>query len=46
VDQEYRPPGLAGRRYYEPSTHGAERRVAERMAERTARPTEEDADER
>ena len=46
VDQEYRPPGLAGRRYYEPSTHGAERRVAERMAERTARPTEEEPDER
>ena len=32
------PPALAGRRYYEPSTHGAERRVAERMAERTVTP--------
>jgi putative ATPase len=42
VDQEYRPPGLAGRRYYEPSTHGAERRVAERMAERTSPPTDEE----
>ncbi len=42
VDQEYRPPGLAGRRYYEPSTHGAERRVAERMAERRNPPTDEE----
>ena len=42
VDQEYRPAELAGRRYYEPSTHGAERRVAERMAERRPGPTEED----
>ncbi len=32
LEQEYRPPGLAGRRYYEPSTHGAERHVAERLA--------------
>jgi hypothetical protein len=44
VEQEYRPPGLVGRRYYEPSSHGAERRVAERMAERTS--TEEAQDER
>ena len=43
VDQEYRPPGLAGRRYYEPSTQGAERRVAERMAERTSPPNEEES---
>ena len=43
VDQDYRPPGLAGRRYYEPSTHGAERRVAERMAERTSTPNDEES---
>ena len=43
VDQEYRPPGLAGRRYYEPSTHGAERRVAERMAEHTSTPNDEES---
>ncbi|HET9542521.1 MAG TPA: replication-associated recombination protein A, partial [Acidimicrobiales bacterium] len=43
VDQEYRPPGLAGRRYYEPSTQGAERRVAERMAERTSPPKDEES---
>ena len=43
VDQEYRPPGLAGRRYYEPSTQGAERRVAERMAERTSPRNEEES---
>ena len=42
VDQSYRPPGLEGRRYYEPSTHGAERRVAERMAERSRAPEETD----
>jgi putative ATPase len=42
VEQDYRPPGLAGRRYYEPSSHGAERRVAERMAEHTSSPDEED----
>ncbi|MET0666105.1 MAG: replication-associated recombination protein A [Acidimicrobiales bacterium] len=43
VDQDYRPPGLAGRRYYEPSTHGAERRVAERMAERTSTRNDEES---
>jgi putative ATPase len=43
VDQEYRPPGLAGRRYYEPSTQGAERRVGERMAERTNPPNDEES---
>jgi putative ATPase len=42
VEQDYRPPGLVGRRYYEPSTHGAERRVAERMAEHTSPPEEDD----
>jgi putative ATPase len=31
VPQEYRPPEVAGRVYYEPSDHGFEREVAERM---------------
>jgi replication-associated recombination protein RarA len=31
VPQEYRPPEVAGRVYYEPSGHGFEPEVAERM---------------
>ena len=31
VPQQYRPPEVEGRIYYEPSEHGAEREVAERM---------------
>jgi putative ATPase len=31
VPQQYRPPEVAGRVYYEPSEHGAEQEVAERM---------------
>jgi putative ATPase len=31
VPQSYRPPEVEGRTYYEPSEHGAEREVAERM---------------
>ena len=31
VPQEYRPPEVAGRVYYEPSGHGAEQEVADRM---------------
>jgi putative ATPase len=31
VPQEHRPPEVAGRRYYEPSVHGREAQVAERM---------------
>jgi putative ATPase len=31
VPQQYRPPELAGRVYYEPTGHGAEEEVAERM---------------
>ena len=31
VPQEYRPPEVAGRVYYEPSEHGAEQEIAERM---------------
>jgi putative ATPase len=30
VQQQYAPDGLAGKRYYLPSTHGAEARVSER----------------
>ncbi len=33
VDQQYRPAELAGRVYYEPSDHGAEERVRQRMNE-------------
>ena len=32
VAQEYRPDAVARRRYYEPSDHGAERQIGERMA--------------
>lgn len=31
VPQEHRPPEVAGRRYYEPSPHGHEREIGERM---------------
>jgi putative ATPase len=34
VPQSYRPPEVEGRTYYEPSEHGAEREVAERMKQR------------
>ncbi len=34
VDQAYRPPEVARRRYYEPSPHGHEREISERMASR------------
>jgi putative ATPase len=30
VQQQYAPDGLVGKRYYEPTTHGAEARVSER----------------
>jgi putative ATPase len=33
VEQQHLPDALAGRRYYEPSDHGAERRIAERLGE-------------
>ena len=36
VDQQYLPDRLADRRYYEPSDHGYERNIAERMATRRA----------
>jgi putative ATPase len=34
VAQEYRPPEVAGRRYYEPSSHGQEKEISDRMATR------------
>jgi putative ATPase len=34
VAQEYRPPEVAGRVYYEPSAHGEEREIYERMRSR------------
>jgi putative ATPase len=40
VPQAYRPPELADRRYYEPSAHGDEARIAERLA-RQGEPAEE-----
>jgi putative ATPase len=43
VRQQYAPDGLTGRRYYEPTTHGAEARVAER-AERIRSVLDSDAE--
>jgi putative ATPase len=34
VEQDYRPPQVAGRRYYEPSDHGAEAALGERLRRR------------
>ncbi len=39
VDQQYLPDELVGRRYYEPSQHGAEAEIARRQAERTPPPS-------
>ena len=36
VEQQYLPDELVGRRYYEPSDHGYERTIGERMAARRA----------
>ncbi|MEZ5178840.1 MAG: replication-associated recombination protein A [Acidimicrobiales bacterium] len=38
VPQGYRPPEVADRTYYEPSAHGYEREIRERMATRTEHP--------
>jgi putative ATPase len=38
VLQQYRPAALEGRVYYEPSRHGHEQEVADRMAEREEHP--------
>ena len=49
VEQDYRPVEVAGRRYYEPSAHGHERKIAEHMAHRTPTTrgaTESDAPDR
>ena len=40
VPQEYRPPEVAGRVYYEPSEHGREREIAERMRSRSGEESE------
>ena len=40
VPQQYRPAEVAGRRYYDPSTHGFEKEIADRMATRTPREDE------
>jgi putative ATPase len=43
VDMECLPPSLAGRRYYNPTDRGAEKRIAERLEEirkRRAKPAE------
>jgi len=37
VPQDHRPPEVAGRVYYEPSDHGFEREVAERMGDQSDR---------
>lgn len=36
VPQEYRPPEVAGRRYYDPSRHGREKEIDEHMRQITA----------
>jgi putative ATPase len=33
VDMDCLPPSLAGRRYYHPTNHGSEKRIAERLEE-------------
>ena len=33
VDMDCLPPSLTGRRYYHPTTHGLEKRIAERLEE-------------
>jgi putative ATPase len=45
VPQSYRPPEIEGRAYYEPSDHGAEREVAERMHQRQNDDEDRDAAE-
>jgi putative ATPase len=40
VPQVYRPPAVAGRTYYEPSAHGFEQEIAERMSRRDQHPTD------
>jgi len=33
LDMDCLPPSLAGRRYYHPTNHGSEKRIAERLEE-------------
>jgi putative ATPase len=40
VEQQYRPTGILGHLYYEPSTHGAEAVLAERLRRQRRRPEE------
>ncbi len=42
VPQQHLPDGLVGRRYYEPSTHGREQEIAERMDRHLAEPHPDD----
>ena len=44
VDQQYQPDGLTDRRWYQPSRHGFEKEIDERMTSR--RPSSEQHDER
>ncbi len=46
VAQQYLPDSLVDRRWYEPSEHGAEVRVAERMARRESETTSSDDEQR
>jgi len=46
VEQDYRPPEVAGHVYYEPSAHGAEAGVAERLARTGDSPVTATAPER
>jgi putative ATPase len=41
VDQEHRPPEVAERRYYQPSAHGHEKEIRDRMATRRENPIPE-----
>ena len=43
VEQQYRPPDLDGRRYYEPSDHGFEAEIATRLRELRARTDSDDS---
>ena len=46
VEQEYLPPEVAGRQYYQPTQHGREREIADRMTrlrQTDALPADEDA---
>ena len=44
VEQDYRPPQVAGRAYYEPSEHGAEAALAQRLRRRNAAVEDQDGE--